>query len=59
MKTLFSINKAGDLLERDRATLVRHVKPDGTERGQARYSMQTDLGRTRHASRAQHWCHRK
>lgn len=44
MKSLFSINKAADLLDRDRATLVRalrHVKPDGTERGQPRYSMRT------------------
>jgi hypothetical protein len=44
MKTLFSINKAADLLERDRQTLVRalrHVKPDGHERGQARYTMRT------------------
>jgi len=35
MKNLFSINKAADLLERDRATLVRalrHVPPDGSER---------------------------
>jgi hypothetical protein len=42
MKTLFSINKAASLLERDRATLVRalrRVKPDGTERGQPRYTM--------------------
>jgi hypothetical protein len=44
MKKLFSINKAADLLERDRATLVRalrHVKPDGAERGQPRYTMRT------------------
>jgi hypothetical protein len=44
MKSLFSINKAADLLERDRATLVRalrHVKPDGRERGQARYRLRT------------------
>jgi hypothetical protein len=44
MKNLFSINKAADLLERDRATLVRalrHVKPDGRERGQARYRLRT------------------
>jgi hypothetical protein len=44
MRNFFSINKAADLLERDRATLVRalrHVKPDGTERGQARYTMRT------------------
>jgi hypothetical protein len=44
MKNLFSINKAADLLERDRATLVRalrHVKPDGHQRGQSRYTMRT------------------
>lgn len=45
MKTLFSINKAADLLERDRATLVRAlrgVEPDGAERGcQPRYTMKT------------------
>ena len=44
MKNIFSINKAADLLERDRATLVRalrHVKADGTERGQPRYTMRT------------------
>jgi hypothetical protein len=44
MKNLFSINKAADLLERDRATLVRalrHVTPDGRERGQARYRLKT------------------
>lgn len=44
MKRLFSINRAADLLERDRATLVRalrHVKPDGNERGQPRYRMRT------------------
>ncbi|MDA9427128.1 hypothetical protein [Bradyrhizobium sp. CCBAU 53380] len=44
MKSLFSINKAADLLERDRATLVRalrHVAPDGHERGQPRYRMRT------------------
>jgi len=44
MKNLFSINRAADLLERDRATLVRalrHVKPDGRERGQARYRLKT------------------
>lgn len=43
-KRLFSINAAADLLERDRQTLVRalrHVQPDGTERGQPRYSMRT------------------
>jgi len=40
MKTLFSINKAAELLEKDRQTLVRalrHVKPEGHERGQPRY----------------------
>jgi hypothetical protein len=44
MKILFSVNKAADLLERDRATLVRalrHIKPDGHERGQARYRLRT------------------
>jgi hypothetical protein len=44
MKNLFSVNKAADLLERDRQTLVRalrHVRPDGTERGQPRYTMRT------------------
>jgi hypothetical protein len=44
VRNLFSINKAADLLERDRATLVRalrHVKPDGRERGQDRYTMRT------------------
>lgn len=45
MKTVFSINKAADLLERDRATLVRALRgiaPDGTERGcQPRYTMKT------------------
>jgi hypothetical protein len=44
MKSLFSINKAADLLERDRPTLVRalrHVKPDGHQRGQPRYTMRT------------------
>jgi hypothetical protein len=44
MKTLFSINKAADLLERDRQTVVLalpHVRPDGHERGQPRYSMRT------------------
>src|SRR3954451_5897568 len=44
MRTLFSVNKAADLLERDRATLVRalrRVTPDGTERGQPRYRMRT------------------
>lgn len=44
MKNLFSINKAADLLERDRQTLVRalrHIEPDGIERGQQRYTMRT------------------
>src|SRR6516164_5736443 len=44
MKNLFSINRAADLLERDRATLVRalrHVPPDGYERGQPRWRMPT------------------
>jgi hypothetical protein len=43
-KNLFSINRAADLLEKDRATLVRalrHVPPEGYERGQPRWSMQT------------------
>jgi len=42
MKDLFSINRAADLLERDRATLVRalrHVPPDGYEHGRPRWSM--------------------
>jgi hypothetical protein len=44
MKNLFSINGAADLLERDRATLVRalrHVPPEGYERGQPRWRMPT------------------
>jgi hypothetical protein len=44
MKNLFSVNKAADLLERDRQTLVRalrRAKPDGHQRGQARYTMRT------------------
>lgn len=44
MKNLLSVNKAADLLERDRTTLVRalrHVKPDGHQRGQPRYRMRT------------------
>lgn len=44
MKNLFSINKAADLLEKDRQTLVRalrHVKPDGHERGHPRYTLKT------------------
>jgi hypothetical protein len=43
-KRLFSINAAADLLERDRQTLVRalrHVQPDGVERGAPRYTMRT------------------
>jgi hypothetical protein len=44
MNDLFSINRAADLLEKDRATLVRalrHVRPDGYERGQPRWRMPT------------------
>jgi hypothetical protein len=44
MKNLFSVNKAADLLEKDRQTLVRalrHVKPDGYERGHPRYTLKT------------------
>ena len=45
MNDLFSINRAADLLEKDRATLVRalrHVPPQGyTKHGQPRWSMQT------------------
>ena len=44
MKNLFSINKAADLLERDRQTLVRalrHIPAEGHERGQARWRMKT------------------
>lgn len=44
MTNLFSVNKAADLLERDRQTLVRalrHVAPDGSERGQPRYRLKT------------------
>jgi hypothetical protein len=44
IENLFSINKAADLLERDRATLVRalrHVPPDGYQGGQPRYTMKT------------------
>jgi hypothetical protein len=43
-RELFSINAAANLAERDRQTLVRalrHVEPDGRERGQARYTMAT------------------
>jgi hypothetical protein len=46
MKNLFSINRAADVLQKDRQTLtraLRHVQPDGTERGQPRYSMPTIL----------------
>jgi hypothetical protein len=44
MKNLFSINRAADLLEKDRATLVRalrRVPADGYERGQPRWRMPT------------------
>ena len=45
MNNLFSINRAADLLEKDRATLVRalrHLPPEGyTKHGQPRWSMQT------------------
>jgi hypothetical protein len=44
MKHLFSINRAADLLEKDRQTLVRalrHVEPDGYERGHPRYTLKT------------------
>lgn len=44
MKNLFSINRAADLLERDRATLVRalrHVPPDGYQAAQPRWRMAT------------------
>jgi hypothetical protein len=44
MKNLFSINRAADVLERDRATLVRalrHVPPDGYERKQPRWRLPT------------------
>ena len=45
MNNLFSINGAADLLERDRATLVRalrHVPADGyTKHGQPRWRMET------------------
>lgn len=44
MKDLFSINRAADLLEHDRATLVRalrHVPPDGFEHGRPRWFMPT------------------
>jgi hypothetical protein len=44
VKNFFSINKAADLLERDRQTLVRalrHIPADGHERGQARWRMKT------------------
>jgi hypothetical protein len=43
-KTLFSINRAADLLERDRQTLVRalrHTPADGIERGQKRWFWKT------------------
>jgi hypothetical protein len=45
LNNLFSINRAADLIEKDRATLVRalrHVPPEGyTKHGQTRWSMQT------------------
>ena len=45
MNNLFSINRAADLLEKDRATLVRalrHLPPEGyTKHGQPRWTMQT------------------
>jgi hypothetical protein len=44
VKNLFSINRAADLLEKDRATLVRalrHVPPDGYQGGQPRWRMPT------------------
>jgi hypothetical protein len=44
MNSLFSINRAADLLERDRATVtraLRHVPPDGYENGQPRWRMPT------------------
>jgi len=44
MKTLFSINGAADLLERDRQTLVRalrHVPPDGYQGKSPRWRMPT------------------
>ncbi|WP_439400331.1 hypothetical protein ACRQ5Q_43060 (plasmid) [Bradyrhizobium sp. PMVTL-01] len=45
MKDLFSINRAADLLEKDRATLVRalrHLPPEGySKHGHPRWSMQT------------------
>ncbi|WP_439369672.1 hypothetical protein [Bradyrhizobium sp. DASA03120] len=45
MNNLFSINRAADLLEKDRATLVRalrHLPPEGyTKHGHPRWSMQT------------------
>ncbi|MGY3234093.1 hypothetical protein ACVMAJ_000983 [Bradyrhizobium sp. USDA 4448] len=44
MTNLFSVNRAADLLERDRQTLVRalrRVAPDGSERGQPRYRFKT------------------
>src|SRR5205823_2931946 len=43
-KTLFSVNAAAILLEKDRATLVRalrRVPADGTERGQPRWKLPT------------------
>ncbi|MGY8634293.1 hypothetical protein RAD15_17595 [Bradyrhizobium sp. 14AA] len=47
-KSLFSINRAADLLERDRATLVRalrRVPPDGySKQGRPRWHMPTIVG---------------
>ena len=43
-KYLLSVNRAADLLQKDRQTLVRalrHVPPDGYEGGQARWYMPT------------------
>lgn len=44
MKTLFSAHGAAELLEKDRATMVRAMRgvpPNGTERGQNRWTMRT------------------
>ncbi|WP_024506581.1 hypothetical protein [Bradyrhizobium sp. ARR65] len=44
MENLLSINRAADLLEKDRATLVRalrYVPPDGHERDQPRWYIET------------------
>src|SRR5207248_818064 len=43
---LFSVNAAAEVLERDRRTIVkslRHVKPDGKERGADRWRLKTIL----------------